>query len=63
MGKLLLSGGQNQLFEIGFNGGGIAELAKMALLNGKTFSAYEAIPSYIRDEVTWEKQPLKVGKR
>ncbi len=29
MGKLLLSGGQNQLFEIGFDGGNIAELAKI----------------------------------
>ena len=28
MGKLLLSGGHNQLFEFGFDGGGMAELAK-----------------------------------
>jgi len=28
-----------------------------------TVPVYDAMPSYLRDEISWEKQPLKVGKR
>lgn len=41
----------------------IAELAAMKLANGETVSAYEAIPTYLRDEITWEKQAPRIGKR
>ena len=41
----------------------IAELAELAWQKGDYVSAHEAIPVYLRDEISWEKQPLKVGKR
>lgn len=41
----------------------IAQLAQELLSQGKTVSAYDAMPTYLRDEITWEKQAPKVGKR
>lgn len=41
----------------------IVELADLAWGQGDYVSAHEAIPVYLRDEISWEKQPLKVGKR
>jgi len=41
----------------------IAKLAEVALHKGDVVSAHEAIPVYLRDEISWEKQPLKIGKR
>ena len=41
----------------------IAQLAELAWLAGETVAAHEAVPTYLRDEISWEKQPLKVGKR
>ncbi|TDO96367.1 tRNA (adenosine(37)-N6)-threonylcarbamoyltransferase complex dimerization subunit type 1 TsaB [Marinomonas balearica] len=41
----------------------IAELAQIDFKQGKMVNAYHAIPTYLRDEVTWEKQPPKIGKR
>ncbi len=41
----------------------IAELALLAFEKGETVSSYEAIPTYLRDEITWEKQAPRVGKR
>lgn len=41
----------------------MAELASELLSQGQVVSSYEAMPTYLRDEITWEKQPLKVGKR
>lgn len=41
----------------------IAQLAELAWLSGETVAAHEAVPTYLRDEISWEKQPLKVGKR
>ena len=41
----------------------IAQLAELAWQKGNTIAAHEAVPTYLRDEISWEKQPLKVGKR
>ena len=41
----------------------IAELALLAFEKGETVSSYDAIPTYLRDEITWEKQAPRVGKR
>ncbi|MGB5996189.1 MAG: tRNA (adenosine(37)-N6)-threonylcarbamoyltransferase complex dimerization subunit type 1 TsaB [Marinomonas sp.] len=41
----------------------IAQLAQELFSQGKTVSAYDAMPTYLRDEITWEKQAPKVGKR
>jgi len=41
----------------------IAQLAELAWHKGETVAAHEAVPTYLRDEISWEKQPLKVGKR
>lgn len=41
----------------------IVELAELAWERGDTLVAHQAIPVYLRDEVTWEKQPPKIGKR
>ena len=41
----------------------IAQLAEALLAQGKVVTSYEAIPTYLRDEITWEKQAPKVGKR
>ena len=41
----------------------VAELAELAWEAGETVAAHEAVPTYLRDEISWEKQPLKVGKR
>lgn len=41
----------------------IAQLAELAWQKGEMISAHEAVPTYLRDEISWEKQPLKVGKR
>ena len=41
----------------------VAQLAELAWQSGETLAAHEAIPTYLRDEISWEKQPLKVGKR
>ena len=41
----------------------IGELAHTFFKESKAVSVYEAMPSYLRDEISWEKQPLKVGKR
>ncbi|ARN75366.1 tRNA (adenosine(37)-N6)-threonylcarbamoyltransferase complex dimerization subunit type 1 TsaB [Oceanicoccus sagamiensis] len=36
----------------------IAQLAQRDYLQGKTCQADEALPTYLRDEVAWQKQPL-----
>lgn len=41
----------------------IVRLAEIAWQKGETIAAHEAVPTYLRDEISWEKQPLKVGKR
>ncbi|GAB3488695.1 tRNA (adenosine(37)-N6)-threonylcarbamoyltransferase complex dimerization subunit type 1 TsaB [Marinomonas epiphytica] len=41
----------------------MAELAMLAYQREEWVSAYEAIPTYLRDEVTWEKQAPRIGKR
>lgn len=41
----------------------IAQLAELSWNKGETVAAHEAVPTYLRDEISWEKQPLKVGKR
>lgn len=41
----------------------IAQLAELSWEKGETVAAHEAVPTYLRDEISWEKQPLKVGKR
>ncbi|MBJ7550710.1 tRNA (adenosine(37)-N6)-threonylcarbamoyltransferase complex dimerization subunit type 1 TsaB [Marinomonas ostreistagni] len=41
----------------------IAELAAFDFSQGKTVSAEQALPVYLRDEITWEKQPARIGKR
>ncbi|ADZ90401.1 tRNA (adenosine(37)-N6)-threonylcarbamoyltransferase complex dimerization subunit type 1 TsaB [Marinomonas mediterranea] len=41
----------------------IARLAEIDFNNGNVVDAYHAIPTYLRDEVTWEKQPPRIGKR
>ncbi len=41
----------------------IAELAAIKLAKGEVVSVYDAIPTYLRDEITWEKQAPRIGKR
>jgi tRNA threonylcarbamoyladenosine biosynthesis protein TsaB len=41
----------------------IAELGLLAFQRGETVSSYDAIPTYLRDEISWEKQAPRIGKR
>ena len=41
----------------------IAQLAELPYAQGKVVSAEQALPVYLRDEITWEKQPARIGKR
>jgi len=41
----------------------IAELALLHFMKGEVVSSYEAMPTYLRDEITWEKQAPRIGKR
>lgn len=41
----------------------IAELAGIQFAKGEFVSAYDAVPTYLRDEITWEKQAPRIGKR
>ncbi|ETX10695.1 peptidase [Marinomonas ushuaiensis DSM 15871] len=41
----------------------IAELALLHFSKGEIVSAYDAMPTYLRDEITWEKQAPRIGKR
>ncbi|MGO2512052.1 tRNA (adenosine(37)-N6)-threonylcarbamoyltransferase complex dimerization subunit type 1 TsaB [Marinomonas polaris] len=41
----------------------IAELALLLFKKGEMVSAYDAIPTYLRDEISWEKQAPRIGKR
>ena len=41
----------------------IAELALLQFIKGEMVSAYDAIPTYLRDEISWEKQAPRIGKR
>ena len=41
----------------------IAQLAEHLFHQGKTVDADQALPVYLRDEITWEKQPARIGKR
>lgn len=41
----------------------IAEIAKISWDKQEYFTAEDALPVYLRDEISWEKQPLKIGKR
>ncbi|MBM6551646.1 tRNA (adenosine(37)-N6)-threonylcarbamoyltransferase complex dimerization subunit type 1 TsaB [Marinomonas ostreistagni] len=41
----------------------IAQLAQWPFSQAKVVTAEQALPVYLRDEITWEKQPAKIGKR
>ncbi|SBS35050.1 tRNA threonylcarbamoyladenosine biosynthesis protein TsaB [Marinomonas aquimarina] len=41
----------------------IAQLAAYDFAQHKVVSADQALPVYLRDEITWEKQPARIGKR
>jgi len=41
----------------------IAELAAYDFAQGRVVTAEQALPVYLRDEITWEKQPARIGKR
>jgi tRNA threonylcarbamoyladenosine biosynthesis protein TsaB len=41
----------------------IAELGLLAFNRGETVSSYDAMPTYLRDEISWEKQAPRIGKR
>ncbi|MDB4837769.1 tRNA (adenosine(37)-N6)-threonylcarbamoyltransferase complex dimerization subunit type 1 TsaB [Marinomonas sp.] len=41
----------------------IAELAVLSFAKEEFVPSYEAIPTYLRDEITWEKQAPRIGKR
>ncbi len=41
----------------------IAQLAELMHIRGEGVSAEMALPVYLRDEITWEKQPARIGKR
>lgn len=41
----------------------IAQLALHDFKGGMGVSAEQALPVYLRDEITWEKQPARIGKR
>ena len=41
----------------------IAQLAELPFKRGEGVSADMALPVYLRDEITWEKQPARIGKR
>ncbi|ETI58370.1 tRNA (adenosine(37)-N6)-threonylcarbamoyltransferase complex dimerization subunit type 1 TsaB [Marinomonas profundimaris] len=41
----------------------VAELALLHFHKGEVVSSYDAMPTYLRDEITWEKQAPRIGKR
>ncbi|MBJ7538378.1 tRNA (adenosine(37)-N6)-threonylcarbamoyltransferase complex dimerization subunit type 1 TsaB [Marinomonas transparens] len=41
----------------------IAELALLQFNKGEVVSCYDAMPIYLRDEISWEKQAPRIGKR
>lgn len=41
----------------------IAQLAQWPFAHSQVVSAEQALPVYLRDEITWEKQPARIGKR
>ncbi|QUX91015.1 tRNA (adenosine(37)-N6)-threonylcarbamoyltransferase complex dimerization subunit type 1 TsaB [Marinomonas sp. A3A] len=41
----------------------IAELGLLQFQRGEVVSSYDAIPTYLRDEISWEKQAPRIGKR
>lgn len=41
----------------------IAQLAAYDFSQNKVVAADQALPVYLRDEITWEKQPARIGKR
>jgi len=51
------------LMEVAPRAACIAQLAVTAFEKGEMVSAYDAIPIYLRDEITWEKQAPRIGKR
>ncbi|MBR7887365.1 tRNA (adenosine(37)-N6)-threonylcarbamoyltransferase complex dimerization subunit type 1 TsaB [Marinomonas sp. A79] len=54
---------QQVLTELAPRAACVAEIAAIALEKGQTVSSYEAIPTYLRDEISWEKQAPRIGKR
>lgn len=63
LSALLPSKPDHVLVDIAPRAACIAELALDAFKNGDTVPSYEAIPIYLRDEITWEKQAPRIGKR
>lgn len=61
--SILSTSPEYMLVESAPRAGCIAELALSDFQQGHYVSAYEAIPTYLRDEITWEKQAPKIGKR
>lgn len=53
----------NVLSDIAPRAACIAQLADYDFSLGKVVVANEALPVYLRDEITWEKQPARIGKR
>lgn len=41
----------------------VAELALLHFNKGEVVPSYDAMPTYLRDEITWEKQAPRIGKR
>ncbi|REG86907.1 tRNA (adenosine(37)-N6)-threonylcarbamoyltransferase complex dimerization subunit type 1 TsaB [Marinomonas pollencensis] len=63
LSQLLPSKPDQVLLEVAPRAACIAQLAQELFSQGKTVSAYDAMPIYLRDEITWEKQAPKIGKR
>lgn len=54
---------EHVLLDLAPRAAGIAELAFLQFNKGETVSAYHAMPTYLRDEIVWEKQAPRIGKR
>ncbi len=63
LGKRLPKAPEHILTDFAPRAACIAELGMMAFQKGEAVSSYDAIPTYLRDEITWEKQAPRIGKR
>ena len=63
LSSLLSAPPEHILMDVAPRAACIAELALLKFQQGETVSSYEAIPTYLRDEISWEKQAPRIGKR
>lgn len=63
LSRLLPEAPKQVLVDVAPRAACIAQLAMNLFAKGKVVASHEAIPTYLRDEITWEKQAPRVGKR